>query len=89
MSKIYVMEATITLHDDDFTLEFFHKLKAFVKGKEVVISVREEAETSNALHEDATEYLMQSKENHQQLLDAINRIENQSGLITVNTNELL
>lgn len=83
------MEATITLHDDDFTLEFFHKLKAFVKGKEVVISVREEAETSNALQEDATEYLMQSKENHQQLLDAINRIENQSGLITVNTNELL
>ncbi len=82
------MEATITLHDDDFTLEFYHKLKAFVKGKEVVISIREE-ESPNSLHEDATEYLMQSKENHQQLLDAINRIDNKSGLVTVNTNDLL
>ncbi|MFC4230513.1 hypothetical protein ACFOW1_01325 [Parasediminibacterium paludis] len=83
------MEATITLHDDDFTLEFFHKLKAFVQGKQVLISVREEEETSNALQEDATEYLMQSKENHQQLLDAIHRIDNQSDLVTVNANDLL
>jgi uncharacterized protein YecE (DUF72 family) len=83
------MEATITLHDDDFTLEFFHKLKAFVQGKQVVISVREEEETSNALQEDVTEYLMQSKENHQQLLDAIHRIDNQSDLVTVNANDLL
>jgi ferritin len=82
------MEATITLHDDDFTLEFYHKLKAFVKGKEVVISIREE-ESPNSLYEVATEYLMQSKENHQQLLDAINRIDNKSGLVTVNTNDLL
>jgi hypothetical protein len=83
------MEATITLHDDDFTLEFFHKLKAFVKGKEVVISVREENKTPNSLHEDATEYLMKSEDNHQQLIEAINRIENQSGLVTVNANDLL
>ncbi len=40
------MEATITLHDEDFTLEFFDKLKAFVKGKEVIISIKEEDEES-------------------------------------------
>jgi hypothetical protein len=84
------MEATITLHDEDFTLEFFHRLKAFVEGKEVVISVREEdVSNSNIMREDDTEYLMRSPENHQQLLDAINRIDNKSGLIAVVTEDLL
>jgi hypothetical protein len=77
------MEATITLHDDDFTLEFFHKLKAFVKGKEVVISVREEEESIN-------EYLLREPAYAAELKKRIDNIENcTTELVEVKLEDLL
>ncbi len=84
------MEATIKLRDEDFTLEFFNKLKEFVKGKEVVISVKENDATqiNNLLNGDDTEYLKSSTENDKQLLAAINRIENKENLVTIAMEDL-
>lgn len=76
------MEATITLHDDDFTLEFFNKLKAFVKGKEVVISVREE--------ESINEYLLSEPAYAAELKRRIDNIENNTTeLVEVKLDDLL
>lgn len=76
------MEATITLHDDDFTLEFFNKLKAFVKGKEVVISVREE--------ESINEYLLREPAYAAELKRRIDNIENNTTeLVEVKLDDLL
>ncbi len=76
------MEATITLHDDDFTLEFFNKLKAFVKGKEVVISVREE--------ESINEYLLREPAYAAELKRRIDNIENNTTeLVKVKLDDLL
>ena len=77
------MEATITLHYDDFTLEFFNKLKAFVKGKEVVISVREEEESIN-------EYLLREPAYAAELKRRIDNIENNTTeLVEVKLDDLL
>ena len=77
------MEATITLHDEDFTLEFFNKLKAFVKGKEVVISVREEEESIN-------EYLLREPAYAAELKKRIDNIENNTTeLVEVKLDDLL
>lgn len=76
------MEATITLHDDDFTLEFFNKLKAFVKGKEVVIRVREE--------ESINEYLLREPAYAAELKRRIDNIENNTTeLVEVKLDDLL
>ena len=80
------MQATITLHDEDFTLEFFNKLKAFVKGKEVVISVKEEEEDGESIND----LLDKNPAYAAELLRRIDGIENgTSQLIHVKMEDLL
>jgi hypothetical protein len=81
------MEATIKLHDKDFTLEFFNQLKAFVKGKEILISIKEGVEEDD---ETINDYLLKEPAFAAELYKRIEDLENGKGeLVQMKLEDLL
>ena len=71
------MQASIRVRGDDFTYDLFNKLKTLVEGKDVIIKIEVEEGMND------TDYLMRSPENHRQLIEAIDRLKNNEGIVTV------
>ena len=68
------MEATYTLHPNEFTTEFIDSIKAFLKpNATIVVKITEEAE------EDTTAYLLSTENNKNALLTSI--AEEQEGKV--------
>ncbi len=78
------MYTTYRLNADDLDARFIKALKSAFKGKEIEIVVCE----TTKIEEDETEYLLRSEANRQRLLKAIENIENNRNLVTVNPDDL-
>jgi hypothetical protein len=73
------MMATYRLNTNDISEKFIQLLQQSYSGKELEITVMEE---------DATEYLLSNPINETSITEAILRIENNEGLISIEPNNL-
>jgi antitoxin YefM len=72
------------INADDLDSRFIKALKAMFKNKDIEIAVCEAPE----IEEDETAYLLKSPANRERLLKAIENVDQNRNLVTVNLNEL-
>lgn len=78
------MHTTYRINANDLDSRFIRALKALFKNKEIEIAVCEAAQTAN----DETAYLLKSPANKKRLLQAVENIANNRGLIVTNLDDL-
>ena len=74
------MIATYKLNTNELTEKLLDTIRKSFPDKEIEITI---------LEEDATEYLRSNPGNEKHINDAINRVENGEGLVTVDPSTLL
>jgi hypothetical protein len=76
------MTTTFRINANDLDQDFFDRLKAMFKGKEIEIIVHETPEM------DETAYLLSVPANRKHILDAHARVERREGLVEVDVESL-
>ena len=76
------MTTTFRVHSSELDQDFFERLKAMFKGKEIEIIVHETGEM------DETDYLLSDPANRKHILDAHARVERREGLVEVDIDSL-
>ena len=76
------MTTTFRVHSNELDQDFFERLKAMFKGKEIEIIVHETGGM------DETDYLLSDPANRKHILDAHARVERREGLVEVDIDSL-
>jgi antitoxin YefM len=77
------MTTTFRANANELDQDFFERLKAMFKGKEIEIIVHEAGEM------DETDYLLSDPANRKHILDAHSRVERREGLVEIDIDSLL
>lgn len=78
------MYTTYKLKANELNDDFLKSVKALFHDKAVEIVICDTAEAE----EDETQYLLKNPANRQRLLDAINNIEQHTGIVEINLSDL-